>query len=177
MKFLDTRPKNSSCFLILKALYKIEMRQTHSLPMSPLTTPPSPSDIEAGKTWIVEMYRVADTKGIASVIEFLSQDATVYMGNTCPIRGRPAIERLCLWESAACSSISHRINHIDVRNDQTLVTLVADYLFTNGVKKTAECSVIWYKRPTDNIATRSDIRGDLAEVVNEVISIQGPPNF
>jgi len=147
--------------------------------MSPLTTPgsPSPSDVEIGKRWIVEMYRAADAKGIIGVVSYLTPDATVHFGDSHPIQGRPAIERLCQWESAACASIAHRINHIEVLPDQTLVTLTADYHFTNGVKKTADCFIAWYKRPTDTTATRSDIRGDLAGVINEVVSIQGPPDF
>ncbi|GLB37354.1 hypothetical protein LshimejAT787_0404050 [Lyophyllum shimeji] len=136
-----------------------------------------PSDVEIGQRWIVEMYSVADAKGITSAVEYLTPEATVYFGDSRPCHGRHAIERLCQWESAACVRVAHRIKHIEVLPDRTLVTLMADYHFTNGVKKTADCSIAWHKRPTDNKASRADIRGDLVEVIRELVSVQGPPDF
>ncbi|KAF8806597.1 hypothetical protein BYT27DRAFT_7168044 [Phlegmacium glaucopus] len=132
-------------------------------------------EIEDGKQWVHEMYRMADAKNVGMVGIFLNEDAILNFSNAPPLQGRSALERLYIWEYGACPRIDHR--WVRVLEDQIIVKLAITYHFKSGSHHAMNCVFIWHKLPQDKRASRVDVDGNFSQVFQELVAVAGPPPF
>ncbi|KAF8190778.1 hypothetical protein BJ912DRAFT_312820 [Pholiota molesta] len=132
-------------------------------------------ETENAKTWIYEMYKLADTKSVAMVPTFLNEEAVLNFASLATLKGRAALERLFTWEYGACARIDHSIEEVRVSQKQIFVKLAATYRFRNGSTQMMNYLAVWYKSPLDKRASRVDIDGDFSQVFQELAAVAGPP--
>ncbi|KAF9560986.1 hypothetical protein CPC08DRAFT_762378 [Agrocybe pediades] len=143
--------------------------------MPSLASQLTPSDVERAKSWIQEMYQMADSKNVGMVPKFIQEEATLNLSQTAPLKGRAALERLFTWEYGACANIIHRIHDVQISYNHIRVQVSATYWFKNGAQRSMEYLAVWHKTPQERRASRVDLDGDFMGIFQELTSFGGPP--
>ncbi|KAF6763011.1 hypothetical protein DFP72DRAFT_1060207 [Ephemerocybe angulata] len=142
--------------------------------------------------YLEQAHTKFDTKELP--FDSMADDIAVCYGNHAPYRGKKTVGKLFEWQFRALEKFEHTIEFgkrssfslnpvnrtpiaVLVMKEGIIVQNQATYLFTNGKKVNVKVIGMYAKSVNSSQATEFHLHGDFCEVFENLVSINGAPDF